>query len=255
MILTTHGLKIYYEAIGEGPPVLILHGWGASSGTMRPLLKQVRDVLPVRAVALDFPGFGYSDQPPQAWGVGDYRAFVESFMDELGIETADIIAHSFGGRVAIRLAAECPGRVNRLVLVDSGGIRPKRTARYYVKVSIAKVVKFLFKTVPGLAKALQLDRLAARQASEDYRKAGELRGTLVKVVNEDLQSWMPAIQAPTLLVWGELDEATPAADGLRMKQLIPGSRLEVIQGAGHFSFLDHSQEFNELVIPFLRGER
>ncbi len=111
MILTTQGLKIYYEAIGEGRPVLILHGWGASSATMRPLLKQVRDSLPARAIALDFPGFGFSDRPPGAWGVGDYRAFLETFMDGLGIQAADIIAHSFGGRVAIRLAAECPERV------------------------------------------------------------------------------------------------------------------------------------------------
>ncbi len=141
------------------------------------------------------------------------------------------------------------------MLVDSGGIRPKRTAQYHLKVSIAKAVKFLFKAVPGPARALRLDRLAARQASEDYRQAGEMRGTLVKVVNEDLQTWMPAIQAPTLLVWGELDEATPASDGRRMHELIQGSRLEVIPGAGHFAFLDHFEEFNRILIPFLQGER
>ena len=254
MITHIQGMKVYYEAVGDGNPVVLLHGWGVDSSAMRPLLTLIRDQASSRAYALDFPGFGFSDPPPQAWGVSEFVHLLEGFLDSLGLTRVDIIAHSFGGRVAIKLAAQNPQRVGRLVLVDSAGIRRKRTASYRLKVALAKTVKFLFKTVPGLARALRLDRLVARQGSSDYRNAGQLRTTFVKVVNEDLQSCLPLIQSQTLLVWGSQDDSTPLADGQRMQALIPGARLEVIPGAGHFSYADHFAEFSRILIPFLKGE-
>lgn len=251
MIVTVNGLKIYYEAAGEGSPVLLLHGWGCDAGTMRPLLKTLREALPGRIIALDFPGFGFSDPPDRPWSVGDYCDFLAAYLDQMGLDCVDIVAHSFGGRVAIKLAAQTPARVRRLILVDSAGIRPRRTLRYHLKVAIAKTVKLVFRAAPGMARFLHLDRLAARQASSDYQRAGELRSTFVRVVNEDLQADLSFIQAPTLLIWGERDDSTPLADAQIMRRLIPISRLEVIPGAGHFAFLDHAAEFYKILIPFL----
>ena len=87
--------------------------------------------------------------------------------------------------------------------------------------------------------------------SRDYRSAGKLRETFVKVVNEDLRQYLPCIQSPVLLGWGELDRETPVSDGRLMKDLIPEARLEVIQGAGHHCFLDNPEAFLKIIKPFL----
>ncbi|HEY3343448.1 MAG TPA: alpha/beta hydrolase [Anaerolineaceae bacterium] len=252
MVITVNGMKIYYEAAGDGEPVLLLHGWGADASSLRPVLKLVRESLPARAIALDFPGFGFSDHPSEAWDVGRYETFLEDFLAALRLQRVTLIAHSFGGRVAIKFAARCPERIERLVLVDSAGIRPPRTLYWYVRVGLAKIVKYAYRWAPGLAKLLHLERLAARQGSADYRSAGEMRQTFVKVVNEDLRDDLPSIHCPTLLVWGERDESTPLTDAEIMHAVIAGSRLEVLRGAGHFSYADAFPEFSRILIPFLK---
>ena len=252
MILTIQGLKIYYEAAGEGEPVLLLHGWGADASSLRPVLKRIREDLAARAIALDFPGFGFSDHPAEAWDVSRYAAFLEDFLDSLGIGRVSLVAHSFGGRVAIKFAAACPDRLDRLVLVDSAGIRPQRKIGWYLKVGTAKTLRFLREKAPGAARLLQLDRLAARQGSEDYRRAGDMSATFSRVVNEDLRGLLPNIRCRTLLIWGDLDDATPLSDARLMQQSITGARLEVIPGAGHFSYADHFSEFSRILIPFLK---
>lgn len=90
--------------------------------------------------------------------------------------------------------------------------------------------------------------------SRDYRNAGKLRGTFVKVVNEDLRQYLPHIKSPVLLVWGELDRETPVSDGRLMKDLIPHAQLNVIQGAGHHCFLDDPEAFLKIISPFLSSE-
>jgi pimeloyl-ACP methyl ester carboxylesterase len=252
MITTIDGLKTYYEAAGERQPVLLLHGWGTDSSSMRSVLKLVRDGLPGRAIAPDFPGFGFSDHPTEAWDVSRYEAFVLKFIDMLELPQVAIVAHSFGGRVAIKFAAHHPDRLSCLVLVDSAGILPKRDFGWHLRVGLAKTVKKVNQQAPGASKALGLDKVAARQGSEDYRNAGDMRATFVKVVNEDLRQLLPSIHCPTLLVWGEKDDATPVADGDLMQHWIPGSRLEVLRGVGHFSYAEAFPEFSQLLIPFLK---
>ena len=251
MITHIDGLKTYYEASGEGRPVVLLHGWGSDSSSLRPVLNLLRQQLPVRACALDFPGFGYSDGPAQPWDVSAYARFLLGFLDDQGFDQVDLVAHSFGGRVAIKLAAGSPGRVRRLVLVDSAGIRPRRTLGYRLRVTLAKALKRLRQASPRLAHALRLDRLAARQGSSDYQRSGSLRQTFIKVVNEDLSDLLPAISCPTLLVWGERDDSTPLSDGRLMQRLIPCARLEVLAGAGHYSYAERFPEFSKLLVNFL----
>ncbi len=251
MITHINGLKVYFEAAGEGHPVVLLHGWGADSSSLRPVLNLLRQELPVRGCALDFPGFGYSDCPQEAWDVSAYTRFLQAFLDDQGYDRVDIIAHSFGGRVAIKLAANLPERVTRLVLVDSAGIRPPRTRKYHFKVFLAKTMKKINQAAPGVAHLLRLDQLAARQGSSDYQRAGPLRQTFVKVVNEDLRAFLPKLRCPVLLVWGERDDSTPLSDGQLMQRLIPNARLEVLPGAGHFSYAERFPEFSKLLVAFL----
>jgi pimeloyl-ACP methyl ester carboxylesterase len=247
-LTTVLGLKTRYLVAGSGPPVLVLHGWGASIEAVYPIVTGLSPVA--TAHALDLPGFGESEAPPRTWDVEDYQAFVAAFMDELAIEAPTIVAHSNGGRVAIRMTATEPDRASRLVLVDSAGIRPKRTLRWYRRVGMAKAGKYAARFLGSPGERLR-ERLVGRAASADYLAAGAMRPTLVKLVNADLRPFMPSIRVPTLLVWGSEDTDTPLSAAHEMERLIPDAGLAVLEGAGHFSYLDQPARFARIVSHFI----
>jgi pimeloyl-ACP methyl ester carboxylesterase len=249
------GLRLVYREEGprDAPPVVVLHGWGASIAAVASIQASLRGTH--RTVALDLPGFGASDPPPVPWGSREYATHLRVFLSQLDISRADFIGHSHGGRVAIVLAATHPELVDRLVLVDSAGIRPKRTAGYYARVYSYKASRRLL-TLPGVAGPLGAPlrrQFETRAGSDDYRQAGSMRGTLVRVVNEDWRHLLPKIQAPTLLIWGEQDDATPLSDGQLMERLIPDAGLVVFPGAGHFAYADDADRFARVVGHFLQG--
>ncbi len=242
------GLRTRYLVQGAGSPVLVLHGWAASIEAAYPIVTGLATVASV--YVLDLPGHGQSDPPPAPWGVQEYQAFVAAFMDALGIERPAIVGHSNGGRIAIRMAATEPARVARLVLVDSAGIRPKRTLRYYRRVGTAKVGKYAARHLGAAGERLRA-RIVRRVASADYAAAGEMRPTLVRLVNSDLREYLPRVSVPSLLVWGANDTDTPLSDARLMEKLIPDAGLVVLEGAGHYSYLDQSARFARIVSHFL----
>jgi pimeloyl-ACP methyl ester carboxylesterase len=246
--LDVTGLRVRYVVSGSGPAVLVLHGWGASIEAVHPIVSGLSPHATV--YALDLPGFGQSDLPPEPWGVQDYQELVAAFMDALAIDRPLVIGHSNGGRIAIRMAATEPARVSRLVLVDSAGIRPKRTLRWYRRVGMAKVGKYAARFLGAPGERLRA-MLVGRVASADYAAAGPLQPTLVKLVNTDLRSFMPSISAPTLLVWGSQDADTPPSDAHEMERLIPDAGLVVLDGAGHYSYLDQPVRFARIVSHFI----
>jgi len=250
MFLDLAGVRVYYEAAGSGKPVLLLHGWGARAAAMRPIFEQLQ---PDHAVhALDFPGFGQSALPPAPWRVGDYCQVAVEFLAKCGVARASVIGHSFGGRVGIKLAAERPELVEKLILVDSAGIRPGLTPKRLLLSVAAGGGKVLLAALGPVGLRAQAERLVrSRLGSEDCRAAGPLRETFVRVVNEDLRPLLPRIQAPTLLVWGDRDEDTPLADARIMEREIPDAGLVVLRGAGHFSYLDRPADFARIVRTFL----
>lgn len=227
-------------------PVLVLHGWGAHLEAVEPIVAALEGET--RVVALDLPGFGQSDPPPEPWDADDYMRFVLRFLDELGVERCHVLGHSFGGRVAICLAAERTERVGRLLLCDAAGLRPKRGMKYRAKVSVAKAGK-----VAGRlgAEGLQ-DRLRSKVASSDYLNASEaMRGTFRRVIEQDLSDRLPRIGATTLLVWGDRDDDTPLWMAHRMEELIPDAGLAVFEGAGHYSYADEPGRFGSVARLFL----
>jgi pimeloyl-ACP methyl ester carboxylesterase len=247
--LTAAGLEVAYRASGSAgsafPPVLMLHGWGASLEAVQGIQSGLEGAFYV--VALDLPGFGQSEPPPSVWGSPEYAALVREVVERLGLGRVHLIGHSFGGKVGIYLAARWPELVERLVLVNSAGIRPRRTARYYVKVGAYKAARRLARSTP-LA-----EPLLARFGSTDYRQAGRMRPILVRVVNEDIRPLLPRVQAPTLLVWGERDDETPLAGGQLMERLMPDAGLVVFPGAGHYAYADDLPRFCRVVSNFLKG--
>jgi pimeloyl-ACP methyl ester carboxylesterase len=187
--------------------------------------------------------------PPATWTVDAFVGLTMGVMAELGIERVSVLGHSFGGRVAIKLAAAHPEMVDRLVLVDSAGLPPPQTIKRRLKRAASKSAN----TIGRLGRPGQAVRRAIvrRIASPDYRAAGPLRDTFLAIVKEDLRPALPRIKAPTLLVWGESDDDTTLADAHTMEKLIPGARLLVLKNAGHFSYLDQYGRFRLAVIPFL----
>ncbi|HEX9038849.1 MAG TPA: alpha/beta hydrolase [Ktedonobacterales bacterium] len=239
---------------GAGAPILLLHGWGLRGDLWRRVIYGLEDDFDV--IAPDFPGFGSTESPPAPWGVSDYMNWTIALMDELGIKRASVIGHSFGGRVAIKLAALHPERVEKLVLTDAAGIRPKRTLAYHYRVRLFKATRWLSKQplAPARLRAWAAARITS-QGSADYKAAsGTVRGSFVRVVNEDLRKYLPRIHTPTLLIWGERDMDTPLADGQLMEKLIPDAGLVVFPGATHMAYLQESARFNVIVKTFLLGQ-
>jgi len=250
VLVRINGLETYYTAEGQGPPVVLLHGWGSSRQSLTPLCSALATTF--RVLAVDLPGFGWSQPPPSAWGTQEYASHILRLMQEVRIDRAALVGHSFGGRIAIALAATQPARISRLALVASAGIRPPRGAGYYLRVATAKLVRRFF-SLPGLGGMGQriIAKVSGRVGSRDYRAAGALRPILVKVVNEDLTPILPTIQAPTLILWGDRDQEVPPSAIETMATKIPRSRLVVFAGAGHFPFLDAPEEFCRTLSDFL----
>jgi pimeloyl-ACP methyl ester carboxylesterase len=246
------GLRVRHLREGAGPPVMVLHGWGASIETVASIVQALSRIAEVHA--LDLPGFGESQAPREPWGVEDYRRFLASFMDAVGVvRPAALVGHSNGGRVAIAMAASEAERVSRMILVDSAGIRPKRGFTYCRKVGMAKVGKHAARRLGAPGRRLR-DALVGRAASADYAAAApEMRATFVRLVNSDLRDLLPQVRVPTLLIWGEQDTATPVADAQLMERLIPDAGLVVFEGAGHYSYLDQPARFARIARHFLGG--
>jgi len=247
--------KIAYEITGEGEEtVVILQGWGTSLKVYESVAKVLAGKY--RVVRFDFPGFGGSDEPREAWSVDDYADFFVKLMKELDIKEAALIGHSYGGRVIIKLANRegLPFKISRIVLMDSAGIVRKKTFSQKLRIKWFKFLKKVFSIKPIYAMAQEaIDEWKNSQGSEDYRNASPvMKQCLVKAVNEDLTELLSGIKQDTLLIWGDLDTATPLADGQLMEKLIPEAGLAVIKGAGHFSFLDNPVVFANIMKVYFK---
>ena len=250
--ININGMEISYSFAGQGIPMVLLHGWGTDSSSLAPVFDHFKEYFSVYNI--DLPGFGDSPAPQDAWSVGDYADLVEAFIKKMDMDRPVILGHSFGGRLSIILSARNIPR--KTVLVDAAGIRPKRTMKYYLRVYTYKCAKKLF-ALPGLnryrGRALSL--WLKKNPSSDYNAAeGMMRQIFVKVVNEDLKHYLPEIEVPTLLVWGENDTATPLSDGKLMEKMIPDSGLVVLNGAGHYSYLERLPQFLLILDSFLKDE-
>ncbi len=246
-----NGLQTGTCVHGEGQPVLALHGWGATLNSFWPVAERLGS-LGYQVHMLDLPGFGQTDLPPRPWGVADYVRFVVAYLDALDLKRVAVLGHSFGGRIALMLAAEHPERVSKMVLADSAGLRAPLSIKHHLRNWLARSAR---KTLDVLRLHAWRDRLQTsynrRYASEDYLTAGPLRETFVRVIQEDLASYAERVSAPTVLIWGDQDKDTPLWQGRRLEQLIPDAGLVVFQGAGHFSYLERLNDYIRIVDHFL----
>ena len=208
-----------------------------------------------KVYALDLPGFGNSQEPDDSWNVDKYVDFVIKFIKQMQIKKFSVLGHSFGGRIIIKMVniKDLPFSIEKIVLVDSAGILPKKNKKKTLKVRIYKVCKkivsnkIVSKLMPNA-----LENLKKHFGSADYKNATPImRESLVKVVNEDLEKLLPNIKQPTLLIWGDKDTDTPIQDAKIMEKLIPDAGLVTIKGAGHYSFLEQPYFVNKVLDSFL----
>ena len=247
-----NGIELAYSIDGEGDAVVLLHGWGCDKSIWKNSVEALRAHF--RVVAVDFAGFGASQEPNSVWGVEEYTRSVEALLGKLGILCPTLVGHSFGGRVSILYASR--NDVKRVILTDAAGVKPRRSFAYYRKVYTYKLLKHALPLLIGQKKAqMLLDQRRAKSGSSDYNRATPImRAILSKCVNEDLCSVMPCIKAPVMLFWGDKDTATPISDAHKMAKLIPNAGLVVAEGAGHFAFLERPELWREPLKSFLKFE-
>jgi pimeloyl-ACP methyl ester carboxylesterase len=248
-MLHIDGLSVRSQVGGQGPQVLLLHGWGGAIESFAPVLDDLQRSYTV--AAFDLPGFGRSSLPPTTWGSADYARLTLKIMERLQLDRPHLIGHSFGGQVSIQLASSAPERVGKLVLVCSAGIRTRPALATRLKRTAARLGRWLAAHGGWMGEKARA-AIHHRVQSRDYANAGPLRPTLVRVINEDLTSLLPLITSPTLLVWGAQDHDVPLAAARLMARLIPVAQLVVFENAGHFAYLDQFDRFRLLVGRFLR---
>lgn len=232
-----------------GPVELIWgHGWGHTHKNLLPLAQAMRRTA--RSVLIDFPGFGASPLPPGAWDTADYADAVAEWLAGLAPARRIWIAHSFGCRVGLQLAARHPERLAGLFLIAAAGLPPRRSPWARLRVAARRWTFRLARqfTREGPAR----DRLRDRFGSADYRAAGELRPILVKAVTEDLSAAARAVRCPSVLVVGDRDRETPPELATRLHRMMPQSRLVVLRGFDHWSILtDGRHQIVQLLGEFM----
>ena len=222
-------VDVNYEFCNNNKKItlVMLHGWGQNIEMMEPLAKPFRDRY--NTLIIDLPGFGESSEPKEVWGVYEYTLFVREIIKDLKIEDVILVGHSFGGRIALVYASEYP--VKKLVCLASPYC--KELTKLPLKNRIYKQAKKI-KCLNWLAKIMQ-----NKVGSEDYKKASQvMKGVLVKTVNTDLSEYAKKITAPTLLIWGDKDEAVPITRAYELEKLIKDAGVIVYEGATHYAYLE-----------------
>jgi pimeloyl-ACP methyl ester carboxylesterase len=244
------GLVSSYTEAGEGEPVLLLHGWGCSAAIFKDMQTELSKDF--RVFAVDFPGFGKSDEPHEVWASMEYADWTETLVRKLNINTPAVLGHSFGGKIAQILNSKIA--IRKLILTGSAGLildadikKRKGNSKYNAVKNVLEGIlpKPLFDKIK--------EKMIETIGSADYKSANpHMRNIMKQVIAEDVRDYAEKIAVPTLLIWGENDKDTPPEMGQTLHTIIPDSQLEVFPACGHYAFLDNKVEFLNLTRNFLK---
>lgn len=240
--MSTNSIKPNLVQIGDSrkPAVVFGHGWGR---TYRDFIPVAEALAPIAcSYLIDFPGFGDSPRPQDAWGTQDYADHMVAVLSaDYGLDQYSWVGHSFGGRVGMRIAAHYPSTIQHLVLVASAGV--PRTISTLTRLR-GRRRGIEFKLRKSFAKSPeQLEALENQYGSLDYIHSREigLRDIFVRTVNEDQSGELPRITCPTTLIYGGKDTETPVEIGEKIAAGISRSRLIVCPDYDHISILDRGR--------------
>ncbi len=234
-----NSIDIRERIIGDGAPVLMIHGWAANIDLLQPLALRLSR-LGYQCYMLDLPGFGESAEPPNAFTIFDYATFCLAYLEHHNLQSAHYFGHSLGGRIGLILGAEHTNRIEKMALSNSAGIRIQPPPHKRIRLKLYQNIREGLTAVG--AKALS-DRLRQaynlRYGSADYLKASPImRQTLINVVNQDLLTYAERVSLPTILIWGDEDQDTPLWMGKKLESAMPDAALIVHETAGHYAYLD-----------------
>jgi pimeloyl-ACP methyl ester carboxylesterase len=259
--LELDGLRIAYERAGDGPPLVLVHGYvGDARATWAQQIEELSDEFTV--VAWDMPGAGRSSDPPESFRLADYADCLGGFMDALGLDRPHVAGLSFGGGLALELYHRHPGIPRTLILASAyagwAGSLPadvvEQRLQQVLQLSELPPDRFVHEVAPTLfsrsAPAEAVDPFMA--SAHEFHPAG-LRAMARSVAEADLRDVLPGIHVPTLLVYGANDQRAPLAVAEALHAAIPRSQLVVLPEVGHLCNLEAPERFNSAVRAFLRA--
>lgn len=226
-------IDLFYSAAGEGQPVLIIHGWGKGGERWLPTARLLSK-RGLRVIVPDLPGFGKTPAPAQPWGVADYVVALRSLLSRLGIDQVTIIGHSFGGQLAVVLAAEPAVRVKRLILVAPAVLRTG-SAKTFLAKGLAKNLKPWLRPLLGERKFSWARGFVYRVlGGHDYLQAQDsIKPSLARILQEDVSAKLKLLSCPILLIWGDQDRQLASRLADRLVSIKPEIKLRIMPQAGH----------------------
>jgi pimeloyl-ACP methyl ester carboxylesterase len=267
-----HGHRVAYRCAGSGPAIVLVHGITSTSATWERVIPYLATRFTV--IAPDLLGHGQSAKPRGDYSLGAYASGVRDLMVSLGHDSATFVGHSLGGGVVMQLAYQFPERCERLVLVDSGGLG--REVNFLLRAAtlpLSEVVLPLLASTRILEAGRGVSRLFGRlgvRAGTDMAELAkghasladaEARSAFVHTLRTIVDPGGQRVNAsdrlylarhvPFLLVWGEHDPIIPVEHGRTAHELVPSSRLEVFENAGHFPHVDDPQRFLDVLLDFI----
>jgi pimeloyl-ACP methyl ester carboxylesterase len=271
LFVNVDGMKTRYVVKGEGEQsIVLIHGFSSSLYSWRECLDPLAEHF--RVIALDLKGFGYSQKPPSEYSIGEYVEFLNHFMDSLGIEKATLCGNSMGGLIAWRTVLKYPERVDKLILVDSGGYPSERTGLpFFLKLGRLPGADRIFSLIvtrgrirESLESAYYDDSKVTETAVDVYYYALRTKGALhaplarIRARMNEIEKWqarIPELKLPTLIIWGIEDSWIPRKDADRFHRDITGSKLALISECGHLPQEETHEIFTRHVLNFMRGRR
>lgn len=224
--------------------IIILHGWGSSKEKWNKV-KGNLEREEIEVIIPDIPGFLKETELQKPWTLKDYlKWFCEFSKDK---EKFFLLGHSFGGRISIKFAQKFPEKLRGLILVSAAGIRrKKRIVSYFVPF----FKKFSF--LPGYNLLRKLFYKFIIRRSDYFQANNIMKETLKHIIQEDLAFSLRQIKTKTLIIWGEKDKITPIKDAFLMKEIIRGSKLEILKGTGHTPYLECPEVLSQIIINFVK---
>jgi pimeloyl-ACP methyl ester carboxylesterase len=254
------GLRIGFRRAGAGPPLVLLHGGLGDSRAWRDQLEDLTDEFTV--VAWDAPGCGESSDPPDDFRLGDYADSLAGLINALGLQRPHVLGHSFGAGLALELYRRHPEVPRSLVLAGAyagwagslSGEEVEKRLRLALEVAELLPDRFVPQSIPGLFS----DLIPPERSQELAAIMSEARPVGTRVMahafaEADLRDVLPQIQVPTLLLCGEADERSPLPVAHELHAAIPTSRMVVLPGLGHETYVEAPERFNAEVRTFVRS--
>ena len=246
-------ISLYYEKYGDkGKNIIIIPGWGNNRKTFYYMINFLKKYHTVYII--DLPGFGNSSFSHNDLTIYDYTLLIKSFIENKNIDNPILIGHSFGGRIIITLSGYYRIKIDKIILIDSAGIKPKKNIFRLFKLYLYKFLKSLKFFIPKKNKKNYLKKLINIFGSNNYKNLNNnMRKTFINIVNEDLKYYLKDIEAETLIIWGKDDKDTLLKDGKKMNKLIKNSALIELTG-DHFCYLYNKILINRIIYAFLKDE-